>query len=200
MPPTSGYALEVKDHLNLIEDIKNDCRDVISLKAIADYLEEELVNSPLARSNADAGILDTFAENASRYIARVAEFIVADRRGELPSQDLNNRDLVEKFAKMKCSCSYRQKFDRHAVFFPAVNEIILTDAVDGGAATIRAIIGLIQNIYAEVLDQSVNGDRIHNQIQAALLRNRSNSAEESIAAETLIFFTINECGIFNEQK
>lgn len=198
LPSPSGYALEVKDHLCLIEDIKNNCEDIQSLKAITEYLEEELVRSPEARSKADDRILDTFADNASRYIAKVAELIVADGVGELPIQDLNNSDLLEKFAKMKCSSSYRHKFDRHAAFFSAVNEIILTDAVDGGAATIRAIVGLIQNIYTEVLDQSLNGDRIHNQIHAALLRNGSCSAEEAIAAETLIFFTINECGIFNE--
>lgn len=200
LPSPSEYVLEVKDHLDLIKDIKNECEDARTLKSIVEYLEEELVNSPEARSNADALIMDTFADNASRHIAKVAELIVADRGKELPSPDLGTNDLLEKFEKMKCSSSYKHKFDRHAVFFPAVNEIIVTDAVDGGAATIRAIVGLIENIYAEVLDQSLNGDRIHNQIHAALLRNRSYSAEESTAAETLIFFTINECGIFNEKK
>ena len=170
------------------------------LSNIALFLDEELVKQTQNKREADDLILETFADNASRYIAQVAEHIVANRQGEPPNQDLENQALLEKFEKMKCSFTYKNKFDRHAAFFHAVNDIIETDAVEGGATTIRAIVGIIQNIYSEVLEQSVNGDRVHNQIQASLLRNNNYSAEEVIAAETLIFYTINECGIFNESK
>ena len=200
LPTTTGYALKVKDHRDLIKDVKDNCTSVSSLKAIANYLDEELVKNPEARSTEDAQILDVFANDASRHIAKVAELIVADLPEDAPNNDFNNSGLLEKFAKMKCSSSYRIKFDRHATFFPNVNEIIENDAVEGGAATIRTIVERIENIYAEVLDQSINGDRIHNQILAALLRNKNCSAEESTATEILIFFTINECGIFNEEK
>jgi hypothetical protein len=200
LPAPSKALLLVKDYTDLIRDIRNYCNTIVQLKTIACFLEEELVKQPQKKSEADELILETFAGNASRYIAQVAEHIVTARQGQVPKQDLDNRDLLEKFKKMKCSSTYKKKFDRHAAFFHAVNEIIETDAIEGGAATIRAIVGIIQNIYSEVLNQSVNGDRVHNQIQASLLRNRNYSAEEITAAETLIFYTINECGIFNESK
>jgi len=200
LPSPSDYSLQVKDHLDLIKDIKSNCQEVQQLRGIVSFLDDELVRHSEERGRSDALILETFADNATPHIAKVAELIVADRGGELPSQDLDNRELLEKFKNMKCSPSYKRKFNRYAAFFPAVNDIIATDAVEGGATTIRAIIGLIENIYIEILDQSVNGDRIHNQILAALLRHGQYSPEQSSATETLIFFTINECGIFNETK
>lgn len=200
LPTPSKAVLVAKDYRDLIEDIKNDCDSIELLERIASFLEAELVKKSQDSSEADAKILETFADNASRYIAQVAEHIVVDRQEEFPEQGLDSRELLDKFEKMKCSSTYKRKFDRHAAFFPAVNEIIATDAVEGGAATIRAIIGIIESIYSEILQQSVNGDRAHNQILATLLRNDKHSAEEATAAETLIFYTINECGIFNETK
>ena len=200
LPAPSCVALRVCDHLDLVRDIKRNVQSVGQLESLVGFLDDELVTKPQKRSTADAEILNTFADNASRYIAEVAEHIVRERKGGVPSLDLDNNELLGKFRRMKCSASYKRKFDRHAVFFHAVNDIIATDAVAGGAATIRAIVGLIQCIYFDVLDQSINGDRIHNEILRMLLSPGNCSPEETTAADTLIFYTINECGIFNETK
>lgn len=200
LPSLSKANLKVKDYLNLTKDIRENCDSIEKLGEIACYLESELVKEAQSRGEADAQILETFADNASRYIAKVAENIVSSNQNEISDLGLDSEELIEKFQKMKCSHSYKKKFDRHAAFFPAVNDIITTDAVKGGATTIRAIVGIIVSIYSEILDQSVNGDRIHNRILASLIQNGNFSAEEMIATETLIFYTINECGIFNEVK
>lgn len=198
IPMPAKFGLAVKDHLDLMRDING--QPSAQLKRILEFLDNELVKHSQDRGKADADILKTFADDASRYIAQVAEHIVETRGGENPGHDLDNHELLDKFEKMKCSATYKKKFERCAVFFPAVTGVITTDAVAGGAATIRAIIGLIQNIYVEVLSQSINGDAVHNQIMQPLLHGRQYSPEETIAAEVLIFFTINECGIFNETK
>ena len=200
LPTPSKASLLVKDYLDLMKEIRNECDTIDQLSIIVSFLETELVKESRIRSEADAQILVTFADNASRYIAQVAEQIIADKQGKPPLQDLDSRELLDKFKKMKCSSTYKRRFDRYAAFFPAVNEIIATDAVEGGAETIWAIIGIVESIYLEILHQSINGDRIHNQILAALLDNGNYDPEQMTAAETLIFYTINECGIFNETK
>ena len=111
----------------------------------------------------------------------------------------DDESLFKKFKNMACSPSYRKHFDRCAIYFPTVYDIIQTDSVAGGADTIRAIVSLIKHIYSNVIDSFPNGDLIHSAILATITH-KDFSSEELIAADVFIFFTINECGIFNEKK
>lgn len=199
LPECEGFRLEVIDYRDLIKDIKTHCSDIQQLKRVKEYINSELASSNHTANKLD-DIIDTFADHATRYIAEVAEKIVFFNRDYQPRGDFQRSDLRDKFTRMKCTTSYRNKFNRFAAFFPDVDNIVNSDAVEGGANTIVTIIGAIENLYFQLLDRSENGDLLHNQILASLLRNGDYSPQMQLAADTLVFYTINACGIFNEQK
>jgi hypothetical protein len=158
-----------------------------------------MVSEAQKRRDEDSKILEKFASNAAVYISEVAEKIVSQSSPEDVDLGLDDHELKEKFRKMKCSTSYKRSFDRNAVFFTSVNEIISTDSVRGGAHTIRSLVNIIANIYSKHLDQHDNGDQIHAAV-VSTLTSHGFTAEQQLAAEVLVFYTVNECGIFNEEK
>ena len=197
LPKTNGYELVVQDHTDLIKYINK--LSTTKISAIRVFLEKELDRDANKRREADQQIIDTFSSNAAQFISDVAVKIVAAVTDEDTDMGLDDHELKAKFRKMKCTTTYRRSFDRHALFFPVIDEIITTDSIKGGANTIRAIIGLIKNIYYKMLDRSPNGDQIHADLLGSIIQDGFKS-EEIIATEVLIFYTINQCGIFNEEK
>lgn len=196
LPTPNGYELAVTDYTDVLKDVRD--LDLEGLKKVHALLEGEFRQAK-DKSVRDAEIIEKFSANASRFISSVAEKIARELPAEEEDMGLDDHQLREKFKKMKCSATYRAGFDRNAAFFPNVNEVVDTDSVEGGAATVRAIIGAIKNIYAQLVDQLPNGDKIHSAIAAALIRNNF-SPEECVATEVFIYYTVNECGIFNEEK
>jgi hypothetical protein len=145
-------------------------------------------------------IVESFSLNAREYISRVAAKIAEGK--DAPNKDwgLQHTDLKEKFDNLKCNPTYIKNFVSASQFFNVIDEIKSSDAVDGGESTIRHIESLITNLYLHFFDDYPNGYKIHNAILNELLEAEGFSQEQYYASDTLIFYTIRECGMFNESK
>lgn len=144
-------------------------------------------------------IAEIFGLDARNHIANVAIDIANGK--DAPNKDwgLEYSDLQEKFENLKCTQTYIKSFETSSQFFNVIDEMKESDAVSGGADTIRHIEGLITKLYLEFFDDYENGPRIHNAILGELV-GCGYTTEQYYASDTLIFYTIRECGMFNEAK
>ncbi|AZZ35416.1 hypothetical protein CIK05_00915 [Bdellovibrio sp. qaytius] len=144
--------------------------------------------------------LETFSARAAEYIVNVA-FRIAEQSAVVVSEDLGfeNEKLNEKFKNMNCTPTYRSWFNEHATNFSMINHLRETDSFQGKTKVIRGVVGLIRQLYLQLLDKHDNGDKIHNAIFIYISRHAL-TEEQAYATHSLIFYVINECGIFNEKK
>jgi len=140
-----------------------------------------------------------FSLNAQKYIAKVAIKILDDHDAKLEDQGLDFEALNEKFKNVNCSESYIKRFNEAAPQFTSVDYVRENDVISGGEITIKCIMSLITNIYNHIIQSTKEGDLIHSRILDKLIKEAS-TTEEYLSADILIFYTINECGIFNERK
>lgn len=147
----------------------------------------------------DIGKLDKFALNAQKHISQVAEKILETHDVNLTSQGLDFHALQEKFSNVKCTEDYIKNFKKASAHFHEIDQIKNSDAVSGGEITIRCIMVLIHQIYSHFFNSCDNGDAIHKSIIGQIIDTDA-KAEEIIATDILIFYAVNECGIFNERK
>ncbi|THE13183.1 hypothetical protein E1I69_08780 [Bacillus timonensis] len=120
------------------------------------------------------------------------------------NEELISKDITEKFINMLCSPTLERQFDRCSVYFPIVNKILGTTSFFSFDK--RFIIpDVIVSEYLNVLYNFENGDLIlHHMINNLFSRYRIqvNYSEERLKSyiRILIFWSINECDIFNEDK
>lgn len=143
--------------------------------------------------------IEKFGINAQKNIARVAEKILETHDVSLTDQGLDFQALGKKFRNVKCTEDYINNFKGISAYFHEIDQIRANDSVGGGEITIRCIMVLITKLYNHFFPECDNGDLIHKEIFAQIISDDA-SAEELIATDILIFYTVNECGIFNERK
>ena len=144
-------------------------------------------------------VAEIFGLDARKHIAHVAIDIANGK--DAPNKDwgLEYSDLQEKFDNLKCTPTYINSFVTASQFFNVIDAMKSSDAVLGGADTIRHIEGLITKLYIELFDDYENGPKIHNAILGELVGG-DYTTEQYYASDTLIFYTVRECGMFNEAK
>jgi hypothetical protein len=149
----------------------------------------------------DKEAVEVFSVNAAGHITVLAQEIIESATDEDEALDfgLLAADLKQKFLDMKCTETYQVHFNQAAAFFPVVDELVRTDVIGRKRKSIRSICSYIAKIYMKMLDKYSTGDEIHASIHGQLCI-KLNAENEHRAAEVLIAYTINECGIFNEKK
>lgn len=143
--------------------------------------------------------LNKFSLNAQKYISGIAEKILETHGVTLQDQGLDFSRLQIKFENVKCTEDYKENYKKQSVYFHEIDQIRNNDAVQGGDITIQCIMVLIHKIYTHLFEKHDNGDMIHSAILQQIIDTEVN-AVELIAADILIYYTVNECGIFNERK
>lgn len=114
------------------------------------------------------------------------------------------KDITEKFVNMLCSPTFRVQFDRCSVFFPIINKILNTTSFVG--IDKRFIIpNVIISEYQNVLYSYGNGDLILLHMIENLFEKYDGKISYSkdrlkSYIRILIFWSIYECDIFNEDK
>lgn len=114
------------------------------------------------------------------------------------------KDITEKFVNMLCSPTLERQFDRSSLYFPIINKILGTTSFFSFDK--RFIIpDVIISEYFSVLYSFGNGDLIlYHMINNLCEKYRSqvNYSEERLKSyiRILIFWSIYECDIFNEDK
>lgn len=149
----------------------------------------------------DAQAVEQFALNAAGHITGLAQEIIRDTTDNDENTDfgLLAADLKQKFVDMNCSQTYQSHFNQAAAFFPVVDELVRSDVLNSKGKSIRAICSHIASIYLKMFGKYSTGDDIHTSIHGQLCM-KLITQDEHRAAEVLIAYTINECGIFNEKK
>ena len=149
----------------------------------------------------DAQAVEQFALNAASHITGLAQDIIKSATPADEDSDfgLLAADLKQKFIDMNCSQTYQLHFHQAAAFFPVVDELVRADVLNSKGKSIRAICSYIASIYLKMFAKYTTGDEIHTSIHGQLCMKLSDP-DDHRAAEVLIAYTINECGIFNEKK
>lgn len=142
---------------------------------------------------------EKFGLNARSYIASVAKKIVSDPTFETQDFGLDFHAIKEKFSNLKCSQTYIVSFNKAAQYFNEIDKLKESDALVGGEVMIRTIEVLITKLYSHYFSSYSDGDNIHNAILGKLLTTDEPS-EQAFASDVLIYYTIRECGIFNDKK
>ena len=143
--------------------------------------------------------MEKFSMNAQKYIAEVAEKILDLHDVKATNQGLNFSKLQEKFQNVQCTKDYIKNFNKASAHFHEIDQIHNGNTVEGGELTIRCIMTLITKLYSHFFPECLNGDIIHNKILSQII-DAVSEKEELIATDILIYYTVNECGIFNERK
>lgn len=181
--------------------------DLTNVDIGGDYIGGNKLNVKFYLANKDAiqlaehlEFVEQFSSKAAGYIVKVANDIALQSKS-IAMEDLGfqNEKLNKKFQNMKCTPSYRGWFNEHAANFAVINQLRETDSFQSGAKVIRGVVLLIRQLYLQLLDKHDNGDKIHNAIFGYISRHQLEE-EEAYATHSLIFYTIHECGIFNEEK
>lgn len=132
------------------------------------------------------------------------DFHTTMSQGYQTNEALIPKDITEKFNNMLCSPSFKFQFDKCSVYFPVINKIMGTTSFLG--IDKRFIIpNVIFTEYLNLLHSYSNGDLILvNMIDSLCNRYKSKIAysEERLKSyiRVLIFWSIYECDIFNEDK
>ncbi len=114
------------------------------------------------------------------------------------------KDITEKFINMLCSKTLEVQFDRCTRYFPIINRILGSTSYLGFDKKF-IIPDVISSEYLNVLYSHDNGDLIFNQMTENLYnryKNKVNYSDVRLKSyiRVLIFWTINDCEIFNEEK
>lgn len=112
------------------------------------------------------------------------------------------KDITDKFINMICSATIEKQFDNCSVFFPIVNLIMGSSAFIGFDKKF-IIPNVIITEYTNHIHTLSNGDAILNRMIEELYQRYRSSVEYSgerlkLYIKILIFWTIHECDIFNE--
>lgn len=118
--------------------------------------------------------------------------------------DFCEKDIKDKFKNMKCSSSLIKEFDRCSWYFPLINNIMDTSAYIEYDRKI-IIPGVIMGEYEKVLNSFNTGteimgamiDNIYNRY-----KNKLKYAESKLRSyiKTMIYWSINECDIYDDEK
>lgn len=114
------------------------------------------------------------------------------------------KEITEKFVNMVCSPTFKRQFDKSSIYFPIINKILNTTSFFG--IDKRFIIpNVVITEYQNVLYSYVNGDLILLHMINNLYSkygSKINYSEERLKSyiKILIFWSIYECDIFNEDK
>lgn len=148
----------------------------------------------------DLKIIEAFAMNAQRYIGEVAQVLdqAFDNDDKKKDMGLDEKKIKKKFTDMKCSNTLINDYDQMSEFFHVIDSMVKTDAVAGGAASVKRLIENIIKLYTQFLETYDSGDKIHNAIVVELMKRDNHKF--FISANIFTFYVIRECGIFNEQK
>lgn len=120
------------------------------------------------------------------------------------SENFIPKDVSEKFINMACSITLRKQFDKFSALFPVVNSIFYS-SIYVGFEKKYLVPNLILTEYMEQLYKNKNGDLIYQQMVKNLTneyKNKVHYSEERLRLylSILIFWSIHECDIFNEDK
>lgn len=119
-------------------------------------------------------------------------------------ESLISKDITDKFINMLCTTTFRKQFDKFSRYFPIINRILSTTSFFG--IDKRLIIpNIIITEYQEVYQDYDTGDLILVQMVNNLYNKYGNKVRYSeqklkVYLKILIFWSINECDIFNEDK
>ncbi|MBY6756714.1 metallophosphoesterase [Clostridium botulinum] len=114
------------------------------------------------------------------------------------------KDVEDKFKNMRCCKTIETEFDSHVEYFTLVDKI-LADSAFVPYDRKFVIPGVIKQTYYKVLDSSLTGNEIMSKM-IGLLCNEYNSVVNVPRSElqeyfkTIIYWSINKCDIYNDQK
>lgn len=146
--------------------------------------------------------VDIDEDNFKKFIIDFHNFINQGKQYNKP--DLNKKELEDKFINMKCSLTLQKEFDAMGIYFPIIEEIMESGTfIDFDKKII--IPGVIISEYNKVYNLYNTGAEI---IEAMIYNiyeiyeNKLNYSESRLKTyiKILIYWTIYDCGIFNEKK
>jgi len=143
---------------------------------------------------------EKFALNARSYISKVAQKIVEQRDIEDFNHGLEYTAILEKLSNMNCPETYVSKYQEASQFFNVIDEIKYSDSISGGEHTVRRIETYITKLYELFLANHQSGNQLHDAVLSEILDDEEFSEVLEYASDVLIFYTIRECGIFNDKK
>lgn len=114
------------------------------------------------------------------------------------------KDITEKFVNMLCSPTFKNQFDKFSIYFPIINKILNTTSFFG-IDTRFIIPNVVITEYQNVLFTYANGDLILLHMINNLFSKYGSKvgySEERLKSyiRILIFWSIYECDIYNEDK
>ncbi|TKJ86073.1 hypothetical protein PaeCFBP13512_19765 [Paenibacillus sp. CFBP13512] len=123
---------------------------------------------------------------------------------DLPDDALVSKDITEKFVNMSCSPTFKLQFDKWSIYFPIINKILSTTSFVGIDKKF-IIPNVIITEYQNVLYSYENGDLILVHMIDNLFDKYAGKVSYSkdrlkSYLRILIFWSIYECDIFNEDK
>jgi len=142
--------------------------------------------------------------NEDEFRDFLVEFHTAINSASYTEEPLISKDITEKFVNMLCSKTFKKQFDNFSIYFPIINRILNTTSFFG--IDKRLIIpNIIITEYQQVYQNYENGDLILLQMVNNLYNKYGNKVKYSeqklkIYIRILIFWSIHECDIFNEDK
>lgn len=114
------------------------------------------------------------------------------------------KDVEEKFRNMKCCKEIETEFDSHVEYFTLVDKI-LADPAFVSYDRKFIIPGVIRQMYYKVLDSSLTGNEIMSKMIELLCDEYKRvvnvpKSELQEYFKTIIYWSINKCDIYNDQK
>ena len=167
---------------------KKDVRSQIAPNEVLDKKIDKMLEDEIEPDKFQEFLLK-FCENIKSY--------------SLKTGDINiNKDVQEKFINMKCNSTFQSEFDRNALYFQLVDEI-LADPAYIDYDRIILIPGIITSKYEEVKALSLDGSQVLNKMVELLAAEYKNHIGIPVGNlkqyfKTIIFWSLNKCDIYNE--
>lgn len=171
----------------------------VTRKAKANSLEFSLDIGQIKIENTEA--YDEIDDDEFKsFLIDFHDSITANPTGSEPP--MLEKDLEDKFANMKCSLTMQKQFDSYSKYFPLIDEIMDSSeyiSYDKRMYIVDVIVSEYEKVYSTLSKGELIVEEVKRRVTEQYIDEKKISRKRlDVYTKALIFWSINECDIFNE--